>query len=240
MPKAFSTTERDRIKARLIAAGKRLINTVGLRHLVVDDIARETGISKGSFYSFYPSREEFILSVFESWESEYRGALIREVTQGKGTPRERIERFFLGAFEILEREPGLARLGMREIQTIIERLPPERIEAHQAADNRVLEETFRRWVHEDLLSPDLIAAFQGLIPALFSIAVHKEDFPPGSYQPAVRLIAEAIALRIASGTVGTAQEKNHDERSGNQRARPVKKLRSREGRGKSRSRRPLR
>jgi AcrR family transcriptional regulator len=199
MPKAFNKTDRERIKARLITAGKRLINKAGVRHLVVDDIARETGISKGSFYSFYPSREDFILSVFESWETEYRGALIREVMEGAGTARERIERFFIGTFEILGREPGLARLGMKEIQTIIERLPPERIEAHRAADNQVLEETFGRWVAEGLLTPESTAAFRGLIPALFSIAMHKEDFPPGSYVPAVKLIAEALAVRISSG-----------------------------------------
>ena len=199
MPKAFSAAERERIKARLLGAGKQLINKVGMRHLVVDDIAREAGISKGSFYSFYPSREDFILSVFESWETEYRGALIREVEEGEGSAQERIERFFIGAFEILGREPGLARLGMKEIQTIIERLPPERIAAHQAADIRVFEEAFGRWVSKGLLTPDTTAAFRGLIPALFSIAIHKEDFPPGSYEPAVRLIAEGLALRIASG-----------------------------------------
>ncbi len=198
MPKAFSETERARISAKLIAAGKRLINKVGIRLLVVDDIARDAGISKGSFYSFYPSREEFILSVFESWEEEYRGALIREVAEGEGTARQRIERFFIGAFDILSREPGLARLGMKDIQTIIERLPPKRMAAHQSNDNRVLEETFGTWVSSGLLAPDVLAGFRGLVPALFSIAMHKEDFPQGSYEPAVRLIAEALALRIAS------------------------------------------
>jgi AcrR family transcriptional regulator len=199
MPKAFSDTERERIKARLLGAGKQLISKVGMRHLVVEDIAREGRISKGSFYSFYPSREDFILSVFESWEAEYRGTLIREVEEGEGSAQERIERFFIGAFEILRREPGLARLGMKEIQTVIERLPPERIEAHQAADIRVLEEAFGRWIAGGLLTPDMTAAFRGLVPALFSIAIHKEDFPPGSYEPAVKLIAEALAVRIASG-----------------------------------------
>ena len=202
MPRAFSETDRERIRSKLIAAGKRFLNKVGVRLLVVDDIAREAGISKGSFYSFYPSREDFILSVFESWEAEYRSALIREVAEGKGTARERIERFFLGTFDILGREPGLANLGMKEIQAIIERLPPDRIEAHQAADNRVLEETFGGWVAKGLLTPEIVAAFRGLVPALFSIAIHREDFPLGSYQPAVTLIAEALALRIASGASG--------------------------------------
>jgi len=199
MPRAFNERERERINAALIAAGRRAINRMGVRHLVVDDVAREAGISKGSFYSFYPSREEFILSVLESWEAEYRGALIRRITEGKGTSRQRVQRFFLGAFEILEREPGLARLGMGEIQAIIDRLPPERIKAHQAADNRVLSETFERWVNDGLLAADLVDAFRGLVPALFSIAVHRNDFPPGSYEPAVKLIAEALAMRIASG-----------------------------------------
>ncbi|HUI69733.1 MAG TPA: TetR/AcrR family transcriptional regulator [Spirochaetia bacterium] len=198
MPKAFTDADRRRIRERLIAAGKKLINRVGIRQLVVDDAAREAGISKGSFYSFFPSREDFILSVFESWEKEYRSALIQEVTEGKGSARDKIERFFLGTFAILDREPGLAQLGIKDIQTIVDRLPPERLEAHQAEDNRVLKQTIGTWVSNGMLDPGLVSAFRGLVPALFSIAVHKEDFPPGTYEPAVRLIAESLAVRMTS------------------------------------------
>jgi AcrR family transcriptional regulator len=196
MPKAFSEADRQRIKAKLIWAGKNLINRMGLRHLCVDDAARAAGISKGSFYSFFPSREDFVLSVFEAWETEYRGALIREISEGKGTAQERIERFLLGAFAILEKEPGLTQMNTREVQAIIERLPPERIKAHQDADNRVLGEAFGRWISEGLLVPDLGEAMRGLVPMLFSIVIHRDDFPPGTYQPAVKLICEALAARI--------------------------------------------
>ena len=196
MPKAFSETDRERIRAKLIKAGQSLINRMGLRRFSVDDAVRQAGISKGSFYSFFPSREEFILSVFEAWETEYRGALIREASQGKGTARERMERFFRGAFAILEREPGLAQMNSREIQAIMERLPPERLKAHQDADNRVLGDTFGAWVKDGLLSPDLKDAMRGLVPMLFSIVIHRDDFPPGTYEPAVRLVCEALAVRI--------------------------------------------
>ena len=201
MPKAFSDTEREKITARLLAAGRNAINRAGVRKLVIDEIAREAGISKGSFYSFYPSREDFILSTLESWEAEYRGALVRGITEGGGSLRERLERFFAGAFEIFEREPGLARLGITEIKAITERLPPERIAAHQAADTRVIEEGLLAGADDGLLPPDLADAFRGLVPALFSIAIHREDFPQGAYRPAVKLIAEALALRMtAPGT----------------------------------------
>ncbi len=204
MPKAFSPQERERIESRLIAVGKRLINRSGIRFLVVDDVAREAGISKGSFYSFHPSREEFILAVFESWEKEHRGALIREVVEGEGSFHERLERFFIGAFRILEKEPGLATLGVKDIQMIMERLPPERIEAHKAADDRALAEAFGGKEGMELFPPTLLMALQGLAPALFAIALHREDFPPESYQATVRLLSEALAARIAADVEGFA------------------------------------
>jgi AcrR family transcriptional regulator len=206
MPKAFSPREREQIGSRLIAVGKRLINSAGIRSLVVDEIAREAGISKGSFYSFHPSREEFILAVFESWENEHRGALIREMVEGEGSLRERLERFFIGAFQILEKEPGLATLGVKDIQMIMERLPPERIEVHKAADERALAEAFRGKAGMERFPPTLLTALQGLAPALFAIAIHREDFPPESYQATVRLLSEALAARIAADAEACAQK----------------------------------
>lgn len=198
MPRAFNESERGRIRARLIEAGKRAINRAGIKSLVVDDVARDAGISKGSFYSFFPSREDFILSVFEAWETQYRGELLRRISESAGSARERMTDFFLGAFEMIEKEPGLTSLGMREVERLVEALPPERVAAHQANDNRVLEEAFSAWAKQGLIDMGALAGLPGIPAALFSIALHQDDFPPGSYGPAVRLIAEALAMRITA------------------------------------------
>lgn len=204
MPRAFNEAERGKIRERLISAGKKAINRAGPRALVVDEVAREAGISKGSFYSFFPSREEFILAVFEAWEAEHRGALLAGMAEGTGTARERLARFFQGIFTILEKEPGLAKLGFGEIERLMESLPPERVAAHQAADKETLETAFARWAEAGLMNPELLPSLEGLVPALFAIALHKADFPPGSFEPAVGLIAEALALRLAAGPEGGA------------------------------------
>jgi AcrR family transcriptional regulator len=198
MPRAFTETERERIRERLIAAGKKSLNQVGLRLLAVDDIAKEAGISKGSFYSFFPSREDFILSVFESWELEYRSALLKSVSEGGGSARERLERFFLGAFDMLNREPGLAKMTPLELERLIERLPSERVAQHQAKDNEVLGETFASWIEEGIVDPESLEAMPGIVNALFAIALHKEEFAPGGYPAATRLISESLAMRLAS------------------------------------------
>ena len=202
MPKAFSEKQKERIRARLLEAGKGALNRGGLKAVVIDDIAGEAGISKGSFYAFFPSREDFILSVFEAWETEYRGALIRMVSEGKDSPREKLERFFKGAFSIFEREPGLAKIRFTDVGLLVEALPPERLSAHQANDQTVLERTFSQWAEDGLLDPSTLAALPGIGSALFCIAMHKEDFPEGSFGPACDLVAEALAMRIAAKDTG--------------------------------------
>ncbi len=197
MPRAFTPLERDRIRARLIEAGKDFINRAGMRLLVVEDIARAAGISKGSFYSFFPSREDFILSVFEAWEAEYRGSLFAALAEGGGSPKERLERFLLDAFALMEREPGMARLGMGEIVQLMEALPPERLAAHQKADSEATRSAVASWVKEGLVSAEDVPALAGIFMSLFAIAIQRKDYPEGSYEPSIRLIAEALAMRLS-------------------------------------------
>jgi AcrR family transcriptional regulator len=177
-----------------------------MRHLVIDEIAREAGISKGSFYSFFPSREDFILTIFEAWESEYRSSLLAEVSGGSGSPRERLERFVLGVFEIFEREPGMALINPAEIERIIEALPAERVAGHMAADKLAMSEAIGGWAASGIVHPDDIGALQGLLQALFAMALFKESFPLGSFAPTAKLLAEAIAMRLCREPEGGAHD----------------------------------
>ncbi len=197
MPRAFTEAERERIKERLVEAGKDFINRAGIKLLAVDEIAREAGISKGSFYSFFPSREDFILSVFESWETQYRASLLAELTDGEGSPRERLQRFFASAFALLEREPGLARMGTAEIGMLMDKLPRERLQAHQEADRLALEAATRIWLDRGLVREEDLPALPGIMAAVFAMAIQRRDFPEGSYAPTVRLLSEALAIRLA-------------------------------------------
>jgi AcrR family transcriptional regulator len=197
MPKAFTKTERERIKVRLLEAGQASLRRVGMKLLSIDDVAHEAGISKGSFYSFFSSREDFILSVFETWERAYRSEVFDGMLQGPGSPRERLELFIAKVLGIFEREPMLARLGMVEIAQLMERLPPERMAAHQEADSRALAEAIGAWVEAGIVAAEDVPALGGIMMALFAIAIQQKDFPAGSYEPAVRLIAEALAMRLS-------------------------------------------
>jgi AcrR family transcriptional regulator len=197
MPRAFTEDERIHIKERLIEAGKGLINRGGTRNLSIDEAARKAGISKGSFYSFFPSKEDFVLSVFESWEDKHRGDLIRETREGSRSPVERLERFFLGALELMGREPGLAMLGYGEVERIMEALPPERVAAHQARDERIMREALGSWLAEGIIDEEGAKVLPSVQALLFAVAIHKEDLLAADFEGAAHILAEALAMRLA-------------------------------------------
>ena len=61
MPKAFSEHEKETIRTQMREKGKKLFEKHGLKKTSVDEVTEAVGISKGSFYLFYGSKEELFV-----------------------------------------------------------------------------------------------------------------------------------------------------------------------------------
>lgn len=59
MPKIFSDKDRDSIRKTLIQLGLDTVEQKGYRSTSVEEIARNAGIAKGTFYNFFLSKEHF-------------------------------------------------------------------------------------------------------------------------------------------------------------------------------------
>ncbi|MFA6504678.1 MAG: TetR/AcrR family transcriptional regulator [Treponemataceae bacterium] len=176
MPKAFNETERERLRGKLIDAGKKLMNQRGLKGMSVDEIAQAVGIAKGSFYSFFPSKEEFAMCVLESWEERFRAETFAQAFSGGVGLREGFRRLFQASFAIMEKEPGIASLAATDVAQLEARLPPERIAAHKARDA----EFQRRFLEGMTANGELRkideATMRGVFMAPFFLALHRDDF----------------------------------------------------------------
>ena len=199
MPKAYSELEKQIIRGRLIAAGQKFINSLGIRRITVDDVIREAGISKGGFYNFFPSREDFIVTVFEGWEDQYRANFLASIQESALPIPERWEKFFVDMIQLLDEQPGLAQLQSADVEFLMARLPPERLAAHQERDQAVIQHAMTTWLDTGLINPQAAAALPGLIAALFSIALHRKDFKAIDFSAAVRFIAGALADKMSGG-----------------------------------------
>lgn len=66
MPAIFTEADREELRRRMFDAGWDLIVEKGVRSLRVEDVASRVGIAKGTFYSFFPSKEEFAYSIVKA------------------------------------------------------------------------------------------------------------------------------------------------------------------------------
>jgi AcrR family transcriptional regulator len=86
--------ERNRLSAAdWEQAALDLIAEQGLAGLAVESLARRLGVTKGSFYWHFASREALIQAALARWEQSDVEALMRQVDR-IADPRERLEQLF--------------------------------------------------------------------------------------------------------------------------------------------------
>lgn len=58
--RTFSEEEKEEIKQKMKEIGMPMLREQGLIHMSIGKLAEAVGIGKSTFYSFYPSKEEFV------------------------------------------------------------------------------------------------------------------------------------------------------------------------------------
>lgn len=67
---AFSDFETEQIRKALLKEARRCAVTLGMRKTSVEQLTQAAGISKGSFYKFYESKELLFFAVLEDIHAE--------------------------------------------------------------------------------------------------------------------------------------------------------------------------
>jgi TetR/AcrR family transcriptional repressor of nem operon len=83
-----------KVRNRLLSAGGQFVHRMGFNATGVQDIVRAADVPKGSFYSYFDSKEAFAAEVLEAhWESVERryGSVMYDA---RVEPLSRIEQFF--------------------------------------------------------------------------------------------------------------------------------------------------
>ena len=123
VPKIVTEHERTLTRQAIIKQTKNLIaNKQGIKNIIVDDIARAVGIAKGSFYSYFPSKEACIYEVIaNAYETDLMH--LKQIMAEHIPLEVKIEKFinniFLGA-------DGIDRhIAPQEYEILLRKLPPE-------------------------------------------------------------------------------------------------------------------
>ena len=135
MAKHFSEKERKQIMATLCEVGNLEFSKRGLRAARIEDICRAVGISKGSFYNFYDTKEQLFLAIVEQRERIYRDAMRQLVETFSGEEKGLIDGLFDITVNAIRTDPFIGiMLQPGEIEHLARKMGPEQMAKHQSGD----------------------------------------------------------------------------------------------------------
>ncbi|MFF2176449.1 TetR/AcrR family transcriptional regulator [Lysinibacillus sp. NPDC058147] len=188
----ISTEQRKQIHETLLNQSKELFIQYGFSKTSIDDIVNACGIAKGSFYSYYPSKEELFYAVLRR-EEEIKNKIIAEVMSESLPPKELLIRFFDISFKAIEENAFLQNLYQRgEYEKIVKRLPKELIDDHAKED---LESSlgFVKFLQGKGVAEEDPEVLIGLFRLMMLLPLHREEIGEHVFGKTVKKMIECLS-----------------------------------------------
>jgi AcrR family transcriptional regulator len=93
------------MEARILTAALSLIGRRGVRRLGMREIAEAAGISRGTLYRYFPSKDHVLAAAANYDEQRFRAGLDHVLSVG-GLPQDRISAFMTYSFEFIRSHPA--------------------------------------------------------------------------------------------------------------------------------------
>jgi len=199
MPRAFSQGEKDIIRRQLLEKGEKLFESYGLRKTTVEDITRAVGISKGSFYLFYASKEELLLEILEQIESELRESILEHTTQPKEDVRQSVSAILKSYLLTWDAFPLLRKLEKSDFDYLARKLPAERVQAHADKDREFVDNFVEKLDRDGIEVQVPPRVVTNLLKSLFFIEIHRYDLGEDAYMQCMEILVDLIAGYITEG-----------------------------------------
>jgi AcrR family transcriptional regulator len=197
MPK-FTENEKDNIRQSLMEKGKELFLLYGLRKTSIDRIIQACGIAKGTFYTFFQSKEELFLEIWLEEEARYNQYLVEIMTSAK-TPKDMIFQVCKGTFEYLQLNPFHRNLYERsETDYLIRKLPPGQYENLINQDNSTFIPLLEDLQNKGEIIPIDPEIIMGIHRCLSYLPLLKQEVGPGIFPEVVDTMIMFIAEGLTS------------------------------------------
>lgn len=175
MPKGFTDQEKKIIKEELIEKGTEIFGTYGLKKTNIEDLTKAVGIAKGSFYSFYESKEDLFLDILKQAENKLIKEMRMLLKKMKKEPKETFKDFLRFHFKVSKENPIIQQVTDKTTRDyLIRKLQnnPKLLKLTQTYD--YLPQFIEIWQKEGFLINKDSQLLAGLLKAIFTIGLEDE------------------------------------------------------------------
>ena len=103
-------------RERILDAAERVFARSGFFHARVSEIAREAGVADGTIYLYFKSKDDLLISLFESRMERVTGEMAAAVDAAGPAHPDRLRAFIATYFEMVARHPELAEVLTVELR----------------------------------------------------------------------------------------------------------------------------
>lgn len=104
-------------KEEIISTGVKLIIEKGYSNTSIQDITSKMGIAKGSFYTYFKSKDEFILNIIFNKISQFK-LEVEEIIEENCTLEDSLRKYFFHALSVPAKEPEFFLIFMNLLKNI--------------------------------------------------------------------------------------------------------------------------
>lgn len=196
MPSPFAEQEKQKIRAKLREAAEICLARYGVQKTTVDRLAEMAGIAKGSFYKFYPSKEELFFEVLEHYQSAVMEEIADRFRRMAPVTPDTFAATMLGLFQKTRRSFIMTLLENQEFEVLFRKLPEDRVKQHHVFDDRMAENLFRHARLRKDVDAGLAAA---ALRAVFLTMLHVPEIGESHFEKTIELLMLGLARQILEG-----------------------------------------
>ena len=209
MPRAFSEKEKEAVRESLLGAGEKLLGRLGITKTSVEDVTREAGVAKGTFYAFWPTKEAFVFACIERTELRIQDEFLAPVLAHPGGPARAIGSLIPRILGLFEDYPLLRDLLDPEVfARLYRRIPAEMQEAHREKDRMEISDMLGAWKGAGFDPGIPPGVFDGLMKAFMMVSLHKDVIGEDIYPEVV----ETLGRIVSAGVQALSDERKSKEK----------------------------
>lgn len=194
MPKGFSDKQKEKITKSLIETGKVFFSQYGLKKTSIAELTKAVGISQGSFYNFFPSKEMLFYKVLKDEEVKIKAQLMEELDFTSSDLKGNLKRIMFWTLSMAENNPLIKQMmSMNELGMIMDGVPKETSEEHKKADEDFFMEIISKFRTDEKFVNIKIEVLVGVFGVIFTLPLNRKIIGEANYEQTIELVIDSVA-----------------------------------------------
>ncbi|AKB81872.1 Transcriptional regulator, TetR family [Methanosarcina barkeri 3] len=197
--RSFTSEEREIIRNKIIDRGKECFAIYGIKKTSIEDLTRDLGIAKSSFYSFFNSKEDLFLQIYTEEREALKGNLLENsFLKYRKEPDKAIKAYLHYVLDIANKHPVWRKVYIEKehLELTISRSSEEKIKNIHRENVKMILPFFEEWAAAGLLIDKNARILAETTYAVLSLIHLRNEIEDEDFQDIMDILIDLLAENI--------------------------------------------